>query len=87
MGAAGTAGALMYSDISVTVSYNDYATSDTQWGVFGMPATDALRPMGTLSTGNGYLQINTVYNMSYDKIPKSIVDDAVTQLKNGVFIA
>ena len=87
MGTAGTAGALMYSDISVTISYNDYATTDTQWGVYGMPATDALRPMGTLSTSNGYLQVNTVYNMSYDKIPKSIVDDAITQLKNGVFIA
>lgn len=87
MGAAGTAGALMYSDISVTVSYNDYATSDAQWGVYGMPSTDELRPMGTLSTSNGYLQINTVYNMSYDKIPKSIVDDAIAQLKNGVFIA
>lgn len=87
MGAAGTAGALMYSDISVTISYNDYATTDVQWGVYGMPATDALRPMGALSTSNGYLQVNTVYNMSYDKIPKSIVDDAITQLKNGVFIA
>lgn len=87
MGAAGTAGALMYSDISVTVSYNDYVTTDAQWGVFGMPATDALRPMGTLSTSNGYLQINVVYNMSYDKLSKSIVDDAVTQLKNGVFLA
>lgn len=87
MGAAGTAGALMYSDISVTVSYNDYATTDAQWGVYGMPATDELRPMGTLSTINGYLQVNAVYNMSYDKMPKSIVDDAITQLKNGVFLA
>ena len=87
MGTAGTAGALMYSDISVTVSYNDYATTDVQWGVFGMPATDTFRPMNTLSTTNGYLQINTVYNMSYDKLPKTIVDDAITQLKNGVFIA
>ena len=87
MGTAGTAGALMYSDISITVSYNDYTTSNAQWGVYGMPATDALRPMNTLSTTNGYLQVNTVYNMSYDKIPKSIVDDAITQLKNGVFLA
>ena len=87
MGTAGTAGALMYSDISVTVSYNDYATTDTQWGVYGMPATDALRPMNTLSSNSGYLQISTVYNMSYDKIPKSIVDDAIAQLKNGVFLA
>lgn len=87
MGTAGTAGALMYSDISVTVSYNDYATTDAQWGVYGMPATDELRPMGTLSTSNGYLQVNAVYNMSYDKMPKSIVDDAITQLKNGVFLA
>lgn len=87
MGTAGTAGALMYSDISVTVSYNDYAATDAQWGVYGMPATDALRPMNTLSTSSGYLQINTVYNMSYDKIPKSIVNDAITQLKNGVFLA
>lgn len=87
MGTAGTAGALMYSDISVTVSYNDYATTDAQWGVYGMPATDELRPMGTLSTINGYLQVNAVYNMSYDKMPKSIVDDAITQLKNGVFLA
>ena len=87
MGTAGTAGALMYSDICVTISYNDYATTDAQWGIYGMPATDALRPMNTLSTSNGYLQVNTVYNMSYDKIPKSIVDDAITQLKNGVFIA
>ena len=87
MGAAGTAGALMYSDISVTVSYNDYATTDAQWGVYGMSATDELRPMGTLSTINGYLQVNAVYNMSYDKMPKSIVDDAITQLKNGVFLA
>ena len=87
MGAAGTAGALMYSDISVTVTYNDYATTDAEWGIYGMPATDALRPMGTLSTSNGYLQLNTVYNMSYDKLPKSIVDDAITQLKNGVFLA
>ena len=87
MGTAGTAGALMYSDISVTVSYNDYATTDAQWGVYGMPATDDLRPMGTLSTSNGYLQVNAVYNMSYDKMPKSIVDDAITQLKNGVFLA
>lgn len=86
MGTAGTAGALMYSDISVTVSYNDYATTDAQWGVYGMPATDELRPMGTLSTSNGYLQVNAVYNMSYDKMPKSIVDDAITQLKNGVFL-
>ena len=86
MGTAGTAGALMYSDISVTVSYNDYATTDAQWGVYGMPATDELRPMGTLSTINGYLQVNAVYNMSYDKMPKSIVDDAITQLKNGVFL-
>lgn len=86
MGTAGTAGALMYSDISVTVSYNPYATSDTQWGIYGMPATDAIRPMNTLSTTSGYLQVNTVYNMSYDKIPKSIVDDAIAQLKNGVFI-
>lgn len=85
MGTAGTAGALMYSDISVTVSYNDYATTDEQWGVFGKPASDTLRPMNTLSTTNGYLQINTVYNMSYDKLPKTIVDDAITQLKNGVF--
>lgn len=85
MGAAGTAGALMYSDISVTVSYNDYATTDEQWGAFGMPATDTLRPMNMLSIANGYLQINTVYNMSYDKLPKTIVDDAITQLKNGVF--
>ena len=87
MGTAGTAGALMYSDISVTVSYNDYATSDTQWGVYGMPATDVLRAMHNLSTSSGYLQISTVYNMSYDNMPKSIVDDAITQLKNGVFIA
>ena len=87
MGTAGTAGALMYSDISVTISYNDYATTDAQWGVYGMPATDSLRPMNTLSTNSGYLQVNTVYNMSYDKIPKSIVDDAITQLKNGVFLA
>ena len=86
MGTAGTAGALMYSDITVTVSYNDYATTDAQWGVYGMPATDELRPMGTLSTSNGYLQVNAVYNMSYDKMPKSIVDDAITQLKNGVFL-
>ena len=87
MGTAGTAGALMYSDISVTVSYNDYATTDAQWGVYGMPATDALHPMDTLSTNSGYLQVNTVYNMSYDKIPRSIVDDAIAQLKNGVFLA
>ena len=87
MGTAGTAGALMYSDISVTVSYNDYATTDAQWGIYGMPATDALRPMNTLSSNSGYLQISTVYNMSYDKIPKSIVDDAIAQLKNGVFLA
>ena len=87
MGTAGTAGALMYSDISVTVSYNNYATTDAQWGAYGLPATDALRPMNTLSTNSGYLQVNTVYNMSYDKIPKSIVDDAITQLKNGVFLA
>lgn len=87
MGAAGTAGALMYSDICVTISYNDYATTDAQWGMYGKPTTDALRPMGTLSTSYGYLQINTVCDMSYDKIPKSLVDDAITQLKNGVFIA
>ena len=77
----------MYSDISVTLSYNNYATTDAQWGAYGLPATDALRPMNTLSTNSGYLQVNTVYNMSYDKIPKSIVDDAITQLKNGVFLA
>ena len=86
MGAAGTAGALMYSDVCVTISYNDYATTDAEWGIYGMPAIDALRPMNTLSTSNGYLQVNTVYNMSYGKIPKSIVDDAITQLKNGVFL-
>lgn len=87
MGTAGTAGALMYSDISVTISYNDYATTDAQWGVYGMPAADALRAMNTLSTSSGYLQVNTVYNMSYDKMPKSIVNDAIAQLKNGVFIS
>lgn len=87
MGTAGTAGALMYSDISVTVSYNNYATSDREWEIYGTPAIDALRPMDDLSTSSGYLQLRTVYNMSYDKIPKSIVDDAVAQLKNGVFLA
>lgn len=87
MGAAGTAGALMYSDISVTVSYNSYATPAMQWGQWGEPARDAIRPMNVLSKYSGYLQLNTVYNMSYDKIPKSIVDDAITQLKNGVFLA
>ena len=87
MGAAGTAGALMYSDISVTVSYNGYATPAVQWGTWGEPARDAIRPMNVLSKYSGYLQLNTVYNMSYDKIPKSIVDDAITQLKNGVFLA
>ena len=87
MGTAGTAGALMYSDIAVTVSYNTYATSDAQWGVYGMPALDILRPMDNLSTISGYLQISTVYSMSYDKIPKSLVDDAIAQLKNGVILA
>lgn len=86
MGTAGTAGALMYSDISVTVSYNPYGTTDAQWG-FGMPANDLTKPMGSLSSKKGYLQLNAIYSMSYDKIPKSIVDDAITQLKNGVFLA
>lgn len=87
MGAAGTAGALMYSDVSVTVSYNPYATADSQWGMLGAPSRDELYPMNNLSTQNGYLQTSAVYNMSYDKIPKSLVDNAVTQLKNGVFLA
>ncbi len=86
MGTAGTAGALMYSDISVTVSYNPYATSDTQWGIYGMPALEAIQAMNNLSALSGYLQINTIYNMSYSTVPKSIVDDAITQLKNGVFL-
>ena len=87
MGTAGTAGALMYSDISVTVSYNRYATTDPQWGVYGMPSCDRVLPMGGLFGKTGYLQLSSVHNMSYDKIPKSMVDDAITQLKNGVFLA
>ena len=87
MGAAGTAGALMYSDIAVTISYNDYATNDYGWGKYGQPATDETRPMSGLMDKTGYLQIDTLYDASYAAVPKSIVDDAITQLKNGVFLA
>ena len=87
MGTAGTAGALMYSDISVTVSYNDYATTDAQWGVFGNPALDEIISMKRLLNGSGYLQLKTVFDASYVKMPKSIIDDAIAQLKNGVFLA
>lgn len=87
MGTAGTAGALMYSDISVTISYNDYNPAWKFENTYGFPADEGLRSMSTLGDKTGYLQVNTVYNMSYDKIPKSIVDDAITQLKNGVFIS
>ena len=87
MGTAGTAGPLMYSDISVTISYNDYVTQDFQWGKYGLPALDRDFPMDALADKTGYLQLSAIYNQSYDAVPKSIVDDAITQLKNGVFIA
>lgn len=87
MNTAGTAGALMYSNISIVISYNDYATTDTQWGAYGMPALDIVRPMSALADKTGYLQISSVYNVSYNRVPKSIIDDAITQLKNGVFLA
>lgn len=84
MGTAGTAGALMYSDISVVISYSPYVSREEQWG---WATTDKNYPMSELTSGSGYLQLANVFNMSYDKIPKSIVDDAITQLKNGVFLA
>lgn len=83
MGTAGTAGALMYSDISVTISYTPYAANDSKWG---WAATDNVYPMSELTSANGYLQITSACDMSYAVIPKSIVDDAITQLKNGVFL-
>ena len=86
MGTAGTAGALMYSDIAITISYNDYSTNDYGWGDYGKPATDVVRPMSVLKDKKGYLQIDTLYDQSYTTVPKSIVDDAITQLKNGVFL-
>ena len=84
MGTVGTAGALMYSDISVIVTYSPYVSKEEQWG---WATTDKNYPMSELTSGSGYLQLANVFNMSYDKIPKSIIDDAITQLKNGVFIA
>ena len=87
MGTAGTAGALMYSDIAITISYNDYAVNDYGWGKYGQPAVDSLQPMSGLKNKTGYLQIETLCDESYTTVPKSIVDDAITQLKNGVFLA
>ena len=87
MGTAGTAGALMYSDISVTISYNEYVTTDFQWGKYGLPSLDGDFSMKELADKTGYLQLSVIYNESYDTVPKSIVDDAITQLKNGVFLA
>ena len=87
MGTAGTAGALMYSDIAITLSYNDYAVNDFGWGKYGQPAADALQPMANLKNKSGYLQIESLCDELYTTVPKSIVDAAITQLKNGVFLA
>lgn len=84
MGTAGTAGTSAYTDISVTVSYNDYATMDSQW-IYGAPCTDAAVPMSLLADYSGYIQISDVHDVSYSIVPKSIIDDAITQLKNGAF--
>ena len=87
MGAPGTAGALMYSDISVTISYNDYITTSAEWGQYGKVTNDVDRAMSALAHQTGYFQLADAHNMSYDRLPKSIVDDAITQLKTGVFLA
>ena len=87
MGTAGTAGALMYSDVSVTVSYNDYMASSGQWGKYGKRAKDIDYPMSALVNVKGYMQISSVCGESYATVPKSIIDDAIAQLKNGVFMA